>query len=79
MVGQANGFSEPVVVTKAICEWFKVSTVASLLWSNGDKHIPCDYRLYAKEVDGATKNDHFRAMLAAAKERGFQPKCVAVG
>jgi putative transposase len=51
--------------------------LTSLLWSDGDKHIPCDYRLYDKQVDGATKNDHFRAMLATAKERGFQPQCVA--
>lgn len=51
--------------------------LTSLLWSDGDKHIPCDYRLYEKAVDGATKNDHFRAMLTTAKERGFQPKCVA--
>lgn len=51
--------------------------LTTLLWSDGDKHIPCDYRLYEKAVDGATKNDHFRAMLATAKQRGFQPKCVA--
>jgi hypothetical protein len=51
--------------------------LTSLLWSDGDKHIPCDYRLYEKAVDGATKNDHFRAMLTTAKQRGFKPKCVA--
>lgn len=51
--------------------------LTSLLWSDGDKHIPCDYRLYEKAVDGATKNDHFRAMLTTAKHRGFKPKCVA--
>lgn len=51
--------------------------LTSLLWSDGDKHIPCDYRLYEKVVDGATKNDHFRAMLSTARERGFKPKCVA--
>jgi putative transposase len=51
--------------------------LTSLLWSDGDKHIPCDYRLYEKAVDGATKNDHFRPMLATAQARGFQPKCVA--
>jgi hypothetical protein len=51
--------------------------LTSLLWSDGDKHIPCDYRLYDKVVDGATKNDHFRDMLAIAKQRGFQPQCVA--
>lgn len=51
--------------------------LTSLVWSDGDKHIHGDYRLYEKEVDGATKNDHFRAMLATAKDRGFQPRCVA--
>ena len=39
--------------------------------------IPCDYRLYDKAKDGLTKNDHFLAMLAAAKARGFEPRCVA--
>lgn len=51
--------------------------LTSLLWSDGDKHIPCDYRLYEKVVDGATKNDHFRAMLTQALQRGFNPRCVA--
>ena len=48
----------------------------TLLWTEGDHHIPLDYRLYEKSVDGATKNDHFRAMLHTAKERGFVPRCV---
>jgi hypothetical protein len=49
--------------------------LVSLLWTDGDRHVPCDYRIYhdAKE---ATKNDHFRAMLRAAHQRGFQPRCV---
>ena len=51
--------------------------LTTLLWTDGDKHIPCDYQLYEKAVDGATKNDHFRTMLRTARERGFAPKCVA--
>ncbi|MEO1352888.1 MAG: transposase [Cyanobacteria bacterium J06635_15] len=51
--------------------------LTTLLWSDGDKHIPCDYRLYEKAMDGATKNDHFWAMLTTAQERGFRPECVA--
>ena len=47
----------------------------TLLWTDGDRHIPCDYRVYDKS-DGLTKNDHFLAMLQVAKERGFQPECV---
>jgi len=49
----------------------------TLLWTEGESHIPCDYRVYAKDSDGHTKNDHFRQMLAVAHERGFRPECVA--
>jgi putative transposase len=48
----------------------------SLVWSDGERHIPCDYRVYDKENDGLTKNDHFQAMLVMAKTRGFEPECV---
>jgi len=48
----------------------------SLLWSDGERHIPCDYRLYDKDHDGLSKNDHFLAMLGTAKDRGFEPECV---
>ena len=48
----------------------------SLLWTQGDQHIPLDYRFYEKSVDGATKNDHFRAMLDTAKLRKLTPQCV---
>jgi len=48
----------------------------TLLWTDGEALIPCDYRLYEKAVDGLSKNDHFRAMLATAQARGFAPACV---
>jgi len=48
----------------------------SLLWSDGDRGIPCDYRIYDKAGDGLSKNEHFRALLRAARERGFAPRCV---
>jgi DDE superfamily endonuclease len=47
--------------------------LVTLLWSDGDRPIPCDYCIYHKDSDGATKNDHFRAMLKTARARGFQP------
>jgi hypothetical protein len=50
--------------------------LVTLLWTDGDRHIPCDYRIYDKAKDGLTKNDHFRAMLEEAKTRGFAPECV---
>jgi len=49
----------------------------TLLWSDGDDAIPCDYRLFDKPLDDLTKNDHFHTMLETAKERGFQPRFVA--
>ena len=48
----------------------------TLLWTDGDRVYPCDYRLYHKEADGKTKNDHFGDLLAAAATRGLQPRCV---
>jgi DDE superfamily endonuclease len=48
----------------------------TLLWSEGESLIPCDWRVFDKPNDGRTKNDHFAAMLLTAKERGFAPECV---
>jgi putative transposase len=51
--------------------------LVTVRWSDGADCIPCDYRLYDKPVDGLTKNEHFRAMLATAAARGFRPRLVA--
>jgi hypothetical protein len=48
----------------------------TLLWSDGDRHVPVDYRVYDKAGDGLTKNDHFQAMLTTARQRGFTTECV---
>jgi hypothetical protein len=48
----------------------------TLLWSDGERLLPVDYRIYDKARDGLTKNDHFRAMLSTAHLRGFSPECV---
>ena len=45
----------------------------TLLWTDGDSQIPCDYRIYDKKGDKLTKNDHFQAMLRTAKARGIEP------
>lgn len=50
--------------------------VITLLWSDGDRHVPIDYRIYDKERDGLSKNDHLQAMLKTAHARGFRPECV---
>jgi putative transposase len=49
--------------------------LVSLLWTDGDRHIPCDYRIYDK-ADTRTKNDHFADMIRAAFARKFNPRCV---
>lgn len=49
----------------------------TLLWSDGDRHVPVDWRVYDKPHDHATKNDHFTTMVQTAHARGFTPECVA--
>lgn len=50
--------------------------LVSLLWTDGERYIPVDFRVYHKKQDGLTKNDHFRDMLQIAYARGFRPECV---
>jgi putative transposase len=50
--------------------------LVTLLWTDGDRHVPCDYRIFHKP-EGLTKNDHFRAMIRAAHGRGFKPRLAA--
>jgi hypothetical protein len=47
----------------------------TLLWIDGDREIPCDYRLYSK-ADSRTKHDHFWEMMLMAAARGFARRCV---
>lgn len=43
----------------------------TLLWTDGKKLVPTDYRrIYDKSFGGKTKNEHFRDMLHAARRRG---------
>ena len=48
----------------------------TMVWSDGGRIYPTDYRLFHKSVDGKTKNDHFRDMLSEAYGRGFRPRFV---
>lgn len=50
--------------------------LVTLLWTDGERYIPVDYRIYHKAQDGLTKHDHFRAMVQTAQGRGFQPEYV---
>jgi hypothetical protein len=48
----------------------------TLLWSDGVRCVPVDYRIFDKDTDGKTKNDHFSEMLLTAFERDFNPQLV---
>jgi putative transposase len=48
----------------------------TLLWTEGDRHVPVDYRIFDKKKDALTKNDHFQVMVKVAHARGFEPACV---
>lgn len=49
----------------------------TLVWSDGTACLPCDCRIYDKPLPtGSTKNEHFRAMLITAKQRGVTPALV---
>ncbi len=42
--------------------------VVNLVHTDGAEYYPIDFRIYAKEMDGKTKNDHFREMVLNAKQ-----------
>jgi putative transposase len=52
--------------------------IVTLLWTDGEIFIPIDYRIYHKENDDKTKNDHLRDMLRKAKQRGLSPVYVLI-
>ena len=48
----------------------------SLVWTDGDRLLPCDFRLDDQEGDGLDKPAPARAVLAEAHRRGFRPQGV---
>jgi hypothetical protein len=46
----------------------------SLVWTDGQALLPCDFRLYDKPFGGLDKHAHARAMLVEAHRRGFRPE-----
>ena len=48
----------------------------TLVWTDGTSTFPIDYRIYDKDGDHLTKNEHFRSMLQAAVNKGFNPNMV---
>jgi len=39
----------------------------TLLWTDGDRHVPCDYRLFEKARDSLTKNEREANVLNETK------------
>jgi hypothetical protein len=54
--------------------------LVNLVWHGleSEDFIPVDYRVYDKDTDGKTKNDHFRDMLKLAQARGLNPDAVVM-
>jgi hypothetical protein len=51
--------------------------VVNLVHSDGEEYLPIDFRIYAKEMDGKTKNDHFREMfLNALQDKELEAETV---
>ena len=48
----------------------------TLIWTDGITSFPIDYRIYDKDVDDKTKNDHLQEMALTAFKRGFTPAFV---
>ena len=49
----------------------------NLVHTDGEDYYPVDCRIYAKEMDGKTKNAHFREILLNAKQdKGIQAQTV---
>ncbi|MBN1167494.1 MAG: transposase [Methanospirillaceae archaeon] len=48
----------------------------TLIWTDGIVSFPIDYRIYDKDVDEKTKNDHFQEMALTAYKRGFNPSFI---
>ena len=46
----------------------------TLLWTDGERHLPCTYQIYNKPNDGKTKNNHFEDLIDPAKAGEFQPE-----
>lgn len=52
--------------------------ITNLVWHGIESKttVPVDFRMYAPQEDGKTKNDHFREMIKSAISRGIKPKAV---
>ncbi len=47
------------------------TNVITMLWTNGNAIIPVDFRVYDKDNDLKTKDDHFKDTLEESKPQGL--------
>ena len=45
----------------------------TLLWTNGERLIPCVFRVYDKPMGGSMKNESFREMRGAGLQARLRP------
>ncbi|MBK8508706.1 MAG: transposase [Candidatus Competibacteraceae bacterium] len=51
--------------------------IVNLVHSTGTDDYPIDFRVYAPQADGLTKNEHFRDLLRRAyREKGIQAQTI---
>jgi len=50
----------------------------TLAWSEGERLIPCDWRIFDKPNDGITKNDHFLLCSSLPSDRMGGHTCAPV-
>jgi hypothetical protein len=50
--------------------------VITLLWTDGEKLVPTDFRVYDRPFGGKSKDEHFVDMLLEARKRGIDPSHV---
>jgi hypothetical protein len=43
------------------------------LWADGDRHVPCEYRLFDKEQDSLTTNDHGQVLVKGGSRAVLAP------
>ncbi|MDV0441768.1 IS701 family transposase ISMhu9 [Methanocorpusculaceae archaeon Ag1] len=55
---------------------FQGISLVTPVWTDGISTYPLDFRIYHKDSDGKTKNDHFQDMLRESAARGLNPDCV---
>ena len=68
-------------ISTTVCEkktGYSASSICAptLVWTDGERIVAIDFRIYSPEGDGKTKNDHVRELLDTAESRGFKPRFV---